>query len=435
MSKKTFIKGTFILTAAGVITRLLGFFFKIVLSRIIGSEGMGLYQLVMPVCAISYALAISGFEVAISRLTAKYIAGNRPDKAFSVLVISTIYSLAASIICCILVRQNASFIASTLFNNPDAAPLIKSIIISVPFSALHCMATSFFIGQQKTGFPGLSQLLEQLIRMVSVYFIIKITGKTDASIGVLSLIAGEIGAAIISVNYILFYVKKKEHLNRNLIMKYSSSIRKTALPVTINKLALYGLQSIETILLPVMLVKSGLTNSEALSTLGVITGMALPVILFPATLTNSVALLLLPSVAADQNNYNKLKKSGSGALMFSLIFGFICIIFMVTLGGYICEKAFNDSSVKDYVQVMAWLCPFIFVSTTFKSILNAMGKSSRIFANNMLSEAVSILFIIVLIPKTGISAYMYGLLTSQCLNAILQLTSFNRYVQKLRCDD
>ena len=117
--------------------------------------------------------------------------------------------------------------------------------------------------------------------------------------------------------------------------------------------------------------------------------------------------------------------------MFSLFFGFVCIIFMVTLGGYICEKAFNEPSVRDYVNVMAWLCPFIFVSTTFKSILNAMGKSSRIFANNMLSEAVSILFIIILIPQAGISAYMYGLLTSQCLNAILQLTAFNRYLQKL----
>lgn len=432
MSKKAFIKGTFILTAAGVITRLLGFFFKIILSRIIGSEGMGLYQLVMPVCGISYAIAISGFEVAISRLTAKYIAGNRPDKAFSVLFISTLYSIIISIACCVLVRHNALWIATKLFNNPDAAPLVKTIILSVPFSALHCMVTSFFIGQQKTGFPGISQLMEQLIRIASVYFIIKITGKTDASIGVLSLVIGEIGAAIISVNYILFYIKKKEHLNGFSLMKYSSEIRKTALPVAFNKLALHGLQSMETILLPIMLIKSGLTGSEALSTLGIITGMALPVILFPATLTNSVALMLLPSVAGAHNNYDKLKKSGSGALMFSLVFGFVCIIFMVTLGGYICEIAFNEPSVRDYVQVMAWLCPFIFVSTTFKSILNAMGKSSRIFANNMLSEAVSILFIIILIPRAGISAYMYGLLTSQCLNSILQLTAFNKYVQKLR---
>ena len=209
MSKKAFIKGTFILTIAGVTTRLLGFFFKIILSRIIGAEGIGLYQLVMPICGISYALAISGFEVAISRLTAKYIAGNRPDKAFSVLFLSTIYSLAISITCCILVRHNASWIATKFFNNPAAAPLIKTIIISLPFSALHCMVTSYFIGQQKTGFPGISQLLEQLVRMASVYFIIKITGKTDASIGVLSLVIGEIGAAIISVNYILFYIKKR----------------------------------------------------------------------------------------------------------------------------------------------------------------------------------------------------------------------------------
>ena len=80
---------------------------------------------------------------------------------------------------------------------------------------------------------------------------------------------------------------------------------------------------------------------------------------------------------------------------------------------------------------MAWLCPFIFVSTTFKSILNAMGKSSHVFANNMLSESIMIICILIFIPKIGINAYMFGLLTSQCANAILQLITFSRSINRL----
>ena len=180
-----------------------------------------------------------------------------------------------------------------------------------------------------------------------------------------------------------------------------------------------------------MLVKSGMTSSDAIKTFGIITGMALPVILFPATLTNSVSVMLLPSVSKSRDNIAKIKKSASNALLFSLIFGFVCIIFLITFGALICQSAFNEAMLTDYIRVMAWLCPFIFVSTTFKSILNAMGKSSHVFANNMLSESIMIICILIFIPKIGINAYMFGLLTSQCANAILQLITFSRSINRL----
>ena len=431
MSVKTFIKGTFILTLTGVITRLLGFVFKIILSRIIGAEGIGLFQLSMPVCVIIYAIGISGYEVAISRLTAKYFADNNLPKAFSILWISTIYSITISVILCLIISKNAQWIGITLFDNPDVAPLIKIIVWSIPFSAIHCMVTSFYLGQQKAGFAGFSQLAEQIIRMTSVYFIIKITGKTDASIGVISLVIGEIGAALISINYILATNKKREKTPLLSIFKYSKEIQKTSLPVSLNRLSLTTIQSIETVLIPIMLVKSGLSDSQALETLGILTGMALPVILFPATLTNSVALMLLPSVSAINNQPKKLKKSGSYALVFSLIFGFVCIVFMLTLGAKICTLAFKEPDAEKYIKTLTWLCPFIFISTTYKSMLNAIGKSSQILANNMLSEAINILFIILLIPSYGIMAYMYGLLISQCTNALLQLGTYNKSINKL----
>ena len=83
MSVKKFVKGTIILTGAGILSRILGFFFKIYLSRLIGAEGMGLYQLIMPVNAIGYAIGISGFEIAVSRLTALYISQNKKQNAFT----------------------------------------------------------------------------------------------------------------------------------------------------------------------------------------------------------------------------------------------------------------------------------------------------------------------------------------------------------------
>lgn len=430
MSVKTIIKGAFILTLAGIITRCLGFFFKIYLSRIIGSEGIGLYQLIMPLNAVGYAVAISGFEVAVSKLTAIHLAKKDFRGAYNATLSALFYSLLISIGCCIAITANAEFIAKYAFGNSECAPLIKILSLVLPFSSIHCMVTSYCLGQEKTLFPGLSQLLEQLIRIAAVFFVIKITKKTDASVGVTGLVVGEIGATIISITYMIFVSKKSGAPCRPTILKSAKEIFATYLPVSGNRILLYGLQSLEILLLPKLLIKSELSYNEALSVLGIISGMAIPLILFPATLSNSVALMLLPNVAKNRDNTKTLLKTGNSALIFSVLFGFACIIFFITIGGKFGAYCFKEPELKNYIMIMAWLCPFIFLSTTFKSILNALGKSTQVFANNMLSEILCIIFIIVCIPLWGIKAYMFGLLISQVTNALLQLRSYHSYMKK-----
>ena len=430
MSVKTIIKGAFILTLAGIITRCLGFFFKIYLSRIIGSEGIGLYQLIMPLNAVGYAVAISGFEVAVSKLTATHLAKKDFRGAYNATLSALFYSLLISIGCCIAITANAEFIAKYAFGNSECAPLIKILSLALPFSSIHCMVTSYCLGQEKTLFPGLSQLLEQLIRIAAVFFVIKITKKTDASVGVTGLVVGEIGATIISITYMIFVSKKSGAPCRPTILKSAKEIFATYLPVSGNRILLYGLQSLEILLLPKLLIKSELSYNEALSVLGIISGMAIPLILFPATLSNSVALMLLPNVAKNRDNTKTLLKTGNSALIFSVLFGFACIIFFITIGGKFGAYCFKEPELKNYIMIMAWLCPFIFLSTTFKSILNALGKSTHVFANNMLSEILCIIFIIVCIPLWGIKAYMFGLLISQVTNALLQLRSYHSYMKK-----
>lgn len=430
MSVKTIIKGAFILTLAGIITRCLGFFFKIYLSRIIGSEGIGLYQLIMPLNAVGYAVAISGFEVAVSKLTATHLAKKDFRGAYNATLSALFYSLLISIGCCIAITVNAEFIAKYAFGNSECAPLIKILSLALPFSSIHCMVTSYCLGQEKTLFPGLSQLIEQLIRIAAVFFVIKITKKTDASVGVTGLVVGEIGATIISITYMIFASKKSGSPCRPTILKSAKEIFATYLPVSGNRILLYGLQSLEILLLPKLLIKSGLIYNEALSILGIISGMAIPLILFPATLSNSVALMLLPNVAKNRDNTKTLLKTGNNALIFCVLFGFACIIFFITIGGKFGAYCFKEPELKNYIMILAWLCPFIFLSTTFKSILNALGKSTHVFANNMLSEILCIIFIIVCIPLWGIKAYMFGLLISQVTNALLQLRSYNSYMKK-----
>ena len=435
MSVKKFVKGTIILTGAGILSRILGFFFKIYLSRLIGAEGMGLYQLIMPVNAIGYAIGISGFEIAVSRLTALYISQNKKQNAFTATMLALMYSLGLCIIFSVLIYLFAKPIAIGLLENINCTSLIKAVTISLPFCAIHCMVSSYFLGRENTVFPAVSQLLEQLVRIAAIYFVIEITGKSDALAGVICLVIAEIGAAIFSISYLIFTVKDKPTFNFKILKKISGKIFSTYLPISANKVILLGVQSAEIMIIPKMLVKSGLTISQALATIGVISGMCLPLILFPATLSNSIGLMLLPNVSKNKNNPDQIIKASNSSLIFSSLFGLICILIFITVGGRIGAIAFKEPQVEIYINILAWLCPFIFLSTTFKSILNALGKSSRVFANNMLSEIICIIFIVVFIPLWGIKAYLYGLLISQATNAILQIAGYCSHMKKIQSTD
>ncbi|MCM1309383.1 MAG: oligosaccharide flippase family protein [Butyrivibrio sp.] len=440
MSKKTFIKGTFILTAAGVATKLLGFVFRILLSRNIGAEGMGIYQLVMPVSAVCFAIGISGLEVSVSRFTAYYCFRQKKAQARSLAVLCTAISLLLCLVCAVSVYFLSGALAAHVFHNPSCAPLIRITAVSVPFACIHCMVCSYYIGREKAGIPALSQLFEQLIRIGTVYIMIKIYKQSgepcSAVIGAAGLIAGEIGAALFCLSVIMLHTGgRKTGISRQSLLQslrtHARELSGTAIPVSLNRLSLHGLQSVEAALIPLMLRTYGLSSSEALSVYGIITGMAMPIILFPCTLSNSVAQMLLPSMSKLRDEPEKLRRGGLGAIVFSVCFGFACIIAFITVGAPLGSYLFGEQSVADYVKILAWLCPFIFIISTFKSILHALGKTALVFANNMLSETINLACVVFLIPRFGIYAYLTGMLVSQLVNALLCVIGFYRTAQKI----
>ena len=65
MSKERFFKGTFLLTSAGLISRIMGFFYRIFLSHTIGAEGIGLYQLVVPLQHLVLAMTTFGIQTSL----------------------------------------------------------------------------------------------------------------------------------------------------------------------------------------------------------------------------------------------------------------------------------------------------------------------------------------------------------------------------------
>ena len=175
MSQKHFLlKGTFILTVVGILTRVMGFFYRIFLSRSFPAEEIGLYQLIFPVYTLAYAATSAGIETALARLVAASSAKKQSAKAYSYLKAALLCSLFLSICCLFLLQKNAVFLTTVILGDPRCASLIFLIAYALPFAALHFLPSPNYLNSWSGSFllsssiqPMLIPLLHHLSQLLS----------------------------------------------------------------------------------------------------------------------------------------------------------------------------------------------------------------------------------------------------------------------------
>ena len=152
--------------------------------------------------------------------------------------------------------------------------------------------------------------------------------------------------------------------------------------------------------------------------------------MFPSAITNSMAVLLLPTVAEAQaeGNEARIAQTISMSLRYSMYMGVLCIGVFTLFGKELGVSVFHDESSGAFMQILAWLCPFLYLATTMGSILNGLGKTTTTFLQNVTALVLRLAFVLVGIPAFGITAYLWGMLASELLLASLHLVSLKRLV-------
>ena len=415
------ITGTLLLTAVGFFCRILGFFYRIFLSRTIGAEGLGLYQMIFPLHGIAFALCAGPIQTSLSRLTAA-----SPEKGRAFLRVSLALSLSIALPLTSLIYTFADFLAARVLLAPECAPLLPALALSIPFCAIHACCCGYYYGLKKTAVPAFSQVVEQCIRIFSVLLIVHVCHTNRIPITVLLAVWGLlIGEAASAVFCLLVYGCSKSVAilpNANTpITPLLLPLLTMALPLMANRLTLSFLQSLEAIFVPNQLLLSGLSRVESVSIYGVLTGMALPFILFPSAITNSLAVVLLPAVseAQAQNQPDKIEHTISMALRYSLYMGILCVGLFTRFGPALGETFYHNADAGRFIQILSWLCPFLYLSTTMGSILNGLGKTGYTFLFQILSLAVRLFFVFFILPLSGIPGLFQGMLFGQMLLTIL----------------
>lgn len=446
--KSKLVFGTLMLTGAGILTRIIGFFYRIFLSRQIGEEGMGVYQLLAPIMALSFSLTCAGVQTSVSKHVAAYEAEGKRKSSIMTLLYGFLVSVSLSIFLGIILCQFSHSISILFLAEQRCQNLICVYALSLPFCAVHSCINGYYFGLKQTTVPSATQLLEQLARVFSVVILFSIFPDTIAKSRILfavsGLVIGEIASSFISI-VILCKSKNKRLQPRTIspkttIQRHISTsgqdehiLKKLiflAAPLSINRIVLNLLQSIEAAYLPRKLTAFGLTSSEALCIYGVFTGMALPMILFPQAITSSVSVLLLPYVSeADaKQDRKKIAQSIYLSTAFCLVLGFLCLFFFYLTGPLIGELIFQSHDAGLFIRTLSFMCPFLYLGTLLTSILNGLGKATLSFFINVASITIRLLGVFILVPLYGIKAYLYFLMLSQLVHCILNFVALKKYL-------
>ena len=398
------ITGTILLTAAGLLSRVLGFFYRIFLSRTIGAEGLGIYQMIFPIYGIFFSLCAGSIQTAISRFTAA-----DPDHAKRTLLSGFSLSFAMSLAAAFVIRHFSVPLAEHVLMEPRCAPLLSVMAFAIPCTSVHACICGYYYGKEKVSVPAAAQLFEQMIRIFTVFLLVSVCIEkripVTVSLAVFGLVAGEAGSALFVLIFFLLFHEFHENTGRSYSVGQSSiknplfgnsgrisdfsgnlfspmaALLALAAPLMANRLVLNLLQSTETIMIPERLTVYGLTRSQAVRTYGTLTGMAMPFVLFPSALVNSLAVVLLPVTARHQSagNDSGIADGISMAFRYSLYLGIFCVGVFTVFGEALGLQIFKSQDAGSFIQILAWLCPFLYLATSSGSILNGLGKTKLTF--------------------------------------------------------
>ncbi len=429
MKYNSFVKGTIILTITGLVSRLIGFFYRIYLSRLFGEEGMGVYQLLGPVLALSFSVTAAGLQTAIS----KYVAGEVSTKdyrsSFRTLGTGLFLSLVLSFLCMGTIIHFSEWISIHFLQEARTASMLRIIALSIPLGAVHSCINGYFYGIRKTTLPAATQLIEQFFRVACVFIAshMSVTNYTSPTINVavIGLVIGEFCAMIVSILaiYLRFYrlgtaSDTSSPASASPACGYPTILKnllRLAIPLSATRIVLNFLQSIEAVYIPGMLQLYGYDAKTSLSVYGVLTGMAMPLLFFPNALTGSMSLLLLPliSEADATGNRSAVRRAYRKTLYSCLFLGGMCTLSFLLIGGIAGTFLFASELAGRFIRSLSFLCPFLYLSTTLSSILHGLGKAGCVFFVNVSSLLLRLAFVFLCIPRFGIDSYLAGMLISQ----------------------
>lgn len=414
--KEKFIKSVIILLIGGLLTKVLGMLIKIIMSRLIGTEGLGLYMLVLPTFSLFIGLGQFGLPTALSKLVAEKRKNNL-RLFFSIIPITMIINLIL-IISIILI---APTLANTLLHDNRCYLPILAIAVVIPFTSLSSICRSYFFGKEQMTPHVLSNLVEDVVRLILMLIGIPFFIEKGLEYAVCFIILSNVISELSSILVLFLFLPKniqikKENLKpKKDYMKESLSI---GIPNTTGRLIGSIGYFLEPILLTTTLLACHYPSRYITREYGILSGYVMPLLLLPSFFTMAISQALLPVVSREytNKNYTYVKRKVKQAITYSLLIGIPITLFFVTLPNLPLKLIYNTEEGMAYMRFLAPVCLFQYIQAPLSSCLDAMGKSKDAMVATTLGVITrSVLLVILSFCKIG----LWGLIIAITINVLV----------------
>lgn len=437
MKKLNFIQGAFILTLTNLITGVLAFIFRILLSRSIGAEGVGVYQLVLPLYTLFITLVSGGVTTAVSKLIAEQQAKYNLKNMHKIVTICCILFGTWSILIATLLSFNASFVAQYILKDVRT---LYSIIIFTPaivFISISAIIRGYFFGLQNVNPPAVIDVAEKLVRLGGLILAVKIMlpyGIAYVCAG--AMLAMAVGELVSFLLLIFTYAKKRHHFAKNISTDSNYAIINrvltNALPLSVSGALMTIMEMLCAIIVPTQLIAAGFNKHSALSLYGELTGMAMPLLFFPFIIIVSLAITLVPSITATHTarNWIVLNNQCYNSIKIAAVLGFGSTALFSTFPYQLSELLFKSSHAGNLLFWLSLGCTFHFLQFTLFAISNGLGLQRKVLGYSIINISILVFCSYVLIPMPKIN--IYGYIIGFNLSTIIVLIKNSSDLKKIK---
>lgn len=422
---KHLFKAMAILTGFSVLTRVVGFLFKIYLSRAVGAESLGIYQIAFSVYMVIETFVSSGLPLTVSKLVSK--SDSKGKKLSSIIMAALIIGLCIALILCLIILAFREIVGK-LFTDIRCLTILITLLPAVIFSSVYAILRGYLWGKKKFFWVSFTEFIEQILRViVCVILLAFFYSSFDQSVAVgLSL---TISCALSALLVLIIFFKQGGRLSNP--KGCFKEILSSAVPITGVRVLSSLLIPLIGIIIPLRLVAVGYTSAQALSQYGIAMGMTFPLLFLPSTVIGSLAMAIIPDLASDQskNKIDSMHKKITTAISFAIFVSCLILPSYLGLGEQIGEFLFNNTTAGYYLSYSCFIMIPIGVNNIASSILNALGLEIKSFINYLIGAIFLVVAIIVLPQYAGILSLVWGMGMCMIVAGILNILMIKKHLK------
>lgn len=429
MRNNKFVTSTLILMLGGAITRLLGFFIKIMYTRIVGNEGVSLYAIVMPTYSLLITIASLSLPIAISKMVAE-----QRFRSTKILFSATFIIFFLNLILVFFMLFASKFIASTLLQNPNCQYLLIAMTLTLPFISISSILKGYFFGKQRMIPNTISNILEQIVKIVLILVFLPILMQKSVFLAVMGLILFNIVTEIVSIITFLCFAPKRFTIQKRDIVPDKQTISEVfsiSLPTVSSRFIGNIGFFLEPILLTNILLWCGYTNDYILMEYGAYNAYTIALLTMPSFFVGAVCSSLIPEISKyhGMRNQEMIRRRFWQAIAFCFGIGLFFSVIIYFYRDFLLQVIYNTHMGSDYIRILAPFFVLFYLEAPLMSVLQAIGKAKETMKITFIGEVVKLAALILLsFCHIGIYSLVYAEILNIILVVFLNIKKIRKYL-------